>query len=56
MNLLKMGAYVLLKYFRFSSGYKDNSAYWIGASDKNFEGDFAWSNGFPFTYSSEYID
>lgn len=37
----------------FSSGYKDLSAYWVGATDKNFEGDFRWTNGFPFTYASK---
>lgn len=38
-----------------SPGYKDYTAYWIGATDKSFEGDFRWSDGFSFTYSSRYI-
>uniref|UniRef100_A0A1B0GQ85 Uncharacterized protein n=1 Tax=Phlebotomus papatasi TaxID=29031 RepID=A0A1B0GQ85_PHLPP len=33
-------------------GYKDHMAYWIGASDKNFEGDFRWSDGLPFSYTN----
>ncbi|XP_059617745.1 uncharacterized protein LOC132262482 [Phlebotomus argentipes] len=35
-----------------SPGYKDHMAYWIGASDKSFEGDFRWSDGLPFSYTN----
>ncbi|XP_017779050.1 PREDICTED: uncharacterized protein LOC108564494 isoform X2 [Nicrophorus vespilloides] len=35
-----------------SPGYKDNNAYWIGASDKTHEGDFHWSDGLPFSYTN----
>lgn len=38
-----------------SPGYKDYLAYWIGATDKSFEGDFRWSDGFSFLYSSRYL-
>jgi hypothetical protein len=38
-----------------SPGYKDHNAYWIGASDRNLEGDFRWSDSLPFSYTSEYI-
>lgn len=36
-----------------SPGYKDHNAYWIGASDKTHEGDFHWSDGLPFSYTSK---
>lgn len=36
----------------FSPRYNEYSSYWIGASDKNYEGDYRWSDGFPFSYSS----
>ncbi|EEB17502.1 hypothetical protein Phum_PHUM467860 [Pediculus humanus corporis] len=32
--------------------YKDHNSYWIGASDKLYEGYFRWSDGFPFSYSN----
>ncbi|XP_053678642.1 uncharacterized protein LOC128729018 [Anopheles nili] len=35
-----------------SPGYKDDSAYWIGASDLIVEGDFRWNDKFSFTYSN----
>ncbi|XP_055685615.1 uncharacterized protein LOC129791455 isoform X2 [Lutzomyia longipalpis] len=35
-----------------SPSYSDHLAYWIGASDKNFEGDFHWSDAFPFSYTN----
>lgn len=38
-----------------SVAFKDSAAYWVGASDEIFEGDFRWSNGFPYTYSSGYF-
>ena len=38
-----------------SPGYRDHNAYWVGASDKTYEGDFRWSDGLPFSYTSKYI-
>lgn len=38
-----------------SVAFKESAAYWVGASDEIFEGDFRWSNGFPYTYSSELV-
>lgn len=35
-----------------SATFKDSAAYWVGASDDIFEGDFRWTNGFPYTYSN----
>ncbi|XP_075225285.1 uncharacterized protein LOC142326585 [Lycorma delicatula] len=35
-----------------SPGYRDQNSYWVGASDVLVEGDFRWSDGFPFTYSN----
>ncbi|CAH1100186.1 unnamed protein product [Psylliodes chrysocephalus] len=35
-----------------SPGYRDHNAYWIGASDKTHEGDFKWSDEFPFSYTN----
>uniref|UniRef100_A0A182KC98 C-type lectin domain-containing protein n=1 Tax=Anopheles christyi TaxID=43041 RepID=A0A182KC98_9DIPT len=35
-----------------SPGYKDDNAYWIGASDLIVEGDFRWNDKFAFTYSN----
>ncbi|RZF36004.1 hypothetical protein LSTR_LSTR005820, partial [Laodelphax striatellus] len=35
-----------------SPGYGDENAYWVGATDKENEGDFRWSDGLPFTYSN----
>lgn len=37
-----------------SPGYREGNAYWVGASDRVLEGDFRWTDNFPFTYSSEY--
>jgi hypothetical protein len=39
--------------FCYSPYYNDHVAYWIGASDKHFEGDFKWSDGMPFSYTSK---
>lgn len=36
-----------------SPGYRDHNAYWIGASDKTHEGDFRWSDGLLFSYTSK---
>jgi Lectin C-type domain len=36
-----------------SPGYRENSAYWVGATDKLYEGDFRWVDSLPFTFSSE---
>jgi len=38
-----------------SPGYRDHNAYWVGASDKTYEGDFRWSDGLPFSYTSKYL-
>ncbi|XP_055323439.1 uncharacterized protein LOC129578625 isoform X2 [Sitodiplosis mosellana] len=35
-----------------SATFRSNIAYWIGASDEIFEGDFRWTNGFPYTFSN----
>ncbi|CAH1179710.1 unnamed protein product [Phaedon cochleariae] len=35
-----------------SPGYRDDNAYWIGASDESHEGDFKWTDGLPFSYSN----
>ncbi|GLG96833.1 uncharacterized protein GBIM_03730 [Gryllus bimaculatus] len=35
-----------------SPGYRDDNAYWVGASDVMYEGDFRWSDGFPFRYTN----
>lgn len=36
----------------FSVAFKESAAYWVGASDDISEGDFRWTNGFPYTYSN----
>lgn len=36
-----------------AAGAGRTAAYWVGASDRAVEGDFRWSNGHPFGYSSE---
>lgn len=39
--------------FNYSASFRHNNvAYWIGASDEVFEGDFRWTNGFPYTFSN----
>lgn len=38
--------------FILSPYYNEHMSYWIGATDKHFEGDFRWSDGLPFAYSS----
>uniref|UniRef100_A0A182J3R6 C-type lectin domain-containing protein n=1 Tax=Anopheles atroparvus TaxID=41427 RepID=A0A182J3R6_ANOAO len=35
-----------------SPGYKDDNAYWIGASDLAMEGDFRWNDKFSFSYTN----
>ncbi|XP_073829879.1 uncharacterized protein isoform X3 [Musca autumnalis] len=35
-----------------SPGYKDENAYWVGGSDKSYEGDFRWSDGLLFQYTN----
>uniref|UniRef100_A0A182N197 Cubilin n=1 Tax=Anopheles dirus TaxID=7168 RepID=A0A182N197_9DIPT len=35
-----------------SPGYRDDNAYWIGASDLTVEGEFRWNDKFSFTYSN----
>lgn len=37
-----------------SPGYDDQNAYWVGGSDSSYEGDFRWSDGLLFQYTSEY--
>lgn len=36
-----------------SPGYSDENAYWVGGSDKSYEGDFRWSDGLLFQYTSK---
>ncbi|XP_065365478.1 uncharacterized protein LOC135958499 [Calliphora vicina] len=35
-----------------SPGYTDQNAYWVGGSDKSYEGDFRWSDGLTFQYTN----
>ncbi|KAM7348381.1 uncharacterized protein ACRADG_007714 isoform 6-T15 [Cochliomyia hominivorax] len=35
-----------------SPGYSDQNAYWVGGSDKSYEGDFRWSDGLTFQYTN----
>ncbi|XP_046801594.1 uncharacterized protein LOC111685989 isoform X3 [Lucilia cuprina] len=35
-----------------SPGYTDQNAYWVGGSDKSYEGDFRWSDGLIFQYTN----
>lgn len=35
-----------------SATFRESAAYWVGASDEVSEGDFRWTNGFPYTYSN----
>ncbi|KAL9879695.1 uncharacterized protein ACN2A1_011533 isoform 3-T22 [Glossina fuscipes fuscipes] len=35
-----------------SPGYEEQSAYWVGGSDKSYEGDFRWSDGLMFQYTN----
>lgn len=37
-----------------SPGYGDQNAYWVGGSDKSYEGDFRWSDGLIFQYTSKF--
>lgn len=39
-------------FFSYSPHYHDHISYWIGATDKNFEGDFRWTDGQQFSFSS----
>lgn len=41
------------KLYFYSPAFKNNAAYWIGASDAQTEGEFRWSSGYPFSYSSK---
>lgn len=38
--------------FSISPFYEEHTTYWIGATDKHFEGDFRWIDGSSFSYSS----
>lgn len=43
----------LFVHFDYSSvNFKENAVYWIGATDVIFEGDYRWTNGFPYTFSN----
>lgn len=44
--------FMFLFELRCSATFKESAAYWVGASDDIFEGDFRWTNGFPYTYSN----
>lgn len=37
----------------FSPHYNEHVSYWIGATDKYFEGDFHWTDGRQFSFSSK---
>lgn len=36
-----------------SPQYNEHVPYWIGATDIHFEGDFRWTDGLPFSFSSK---
>lgn len=44
--------YVLSFHFIKSPYYTEHVSYWIGATDKHFEGDFRWTDGLSFSFSS----
>lgn len=43
-----------LQYCIFSALFHPRRAYWIGANDRESEGNFQWTSGLPFSYKSEW--
>lgn len=35
-----------------SPGYSEQNAYWVGGSDRHYEGDYRWTDGLQFQYTS----
>lgn len=44
---------ITLHIFTNSPHYNEHVSYWIGATDKYFEGDFHWTDGRQFSFSSK---